>query len=67
MKDNSDGVHSGAQRCANCSDQSFRCFARIYHEIASQINYPKFTSIQLLFLNCKTAHVRIFVVMEKQY
>jgi len=37
MKDNSDGVHSGAQRCANCSDQSFRCFARIYHEIASQI------------------------------
>jgi len=37
VKDNSDGVCSGAQRHANCSDQGFRCFARIYHEIFRQI------------------------------
>jgi len=40
---------------------------RLYHEIARQINYPKFTSIQLIFLNCKAAQGRIFVVMQKQY
>jgi len=67
VKDNSDGVHSGAQRHANCFDQGFRCFARIHHEIANQINYPKFTSIQLLFQNCKAAHATIFLVMQKQY
>jgi len=51
------GVHIGAQRHANYSDQGFKYLQRIYHEIDSQ----------LIFLSFEAANGRIFVVMQKQY
>jgi len=36
------GVHIGAQRHANCSDQGFKCLQRIYHDIDSQLIFLNF-------------------------
>jgi len=35
------GVHIGAHRHVNCSDQA-NALQRTFHEIASQIYFPKF-------------------------
>jgi len=49
------GVHIGAYRHASCSDQGFKCFARIYHEIDSH----------LIFLNFKAAHGRFSLLCNE--
>jgi len=36
------GVHIGVQRYGNCSDQGLKLFARIYHEIDSQLIFLNF-------------------------
>jgi len=36
------GVHIVAQRYANCSDQGFKCFQCIHHEIDNKLIFLNF-------------------------
>jgi len=51
------GVHVGAQRHANCSDQGFKFFATHSSSDQQPINFSKFRS----------SARKVFVVMQKQY
>jgi len=51
------GLHIGAQRPANCSDQGFKCFATHLSWDQQPHNFPKFWS----------SARKVFVVMQKQY